>query len=685
MRFNVCIDIGGTFTDCVVADDAGTVEIFKSPTTPGQFELGFMDALALAAAHHGLELPAFLATCERIVHGTTVSTNALVEGKTVPTGFLCNKGHPDILTFREAPRKRCFDFRLDYPKPYVPRQMTAEIGGRIDAQGREHVPLVENDVRAAVDMLQRRSVQAIAVCFLWSTVNPAHELRARAIVHEMWPEVSVTLSHELNPIPREYRRAISTAIDASLHPIVSAYTKALAGALEANGFDTDHFLVATCTGGMMPPDAIVAKPIFSVMSGPTLAPVAAQHLTNAPDVVVVDMGGTTFDVAAIRDRRLIVNDEAMIGDDMLGIPKVDVRSVGAGGGSIAWVDVGGMIQVGPQSASAQPGPACYGLGGTEPTVTDANVVLGLIDPDDFLGGRMHLDAAAAEKAVGTLGQMLGLGLIETALTIHTTSNHNMIAAIEDITVMEGINPRESFLVAGGGAIGCHIGGIARELGIRRFMLPRFAAGLSAFGGLISTIKWEQATTVFSIAEDFALAAVNEALVSMRRKGAAFLERAGLEPETHHFECVFFGRYEFQSWEIEVPFDAAGGQLVEADIAKLTADFHRLHERIYGVKDEEDSVEFVSWKVRAFGEVARLKGDSDRVEQTYMPASEGQRTIFLSDPETPLAAQFYRTKNISSGAVIDGPAVIADDTTTIVIHPGSVATADENGNLVVVQA
>ena len=554
MGHTVCIDIGGTFTDCVVADAAGGLGIFKAPTTPGRFEKGFMDVLELAAAHHGTGLRDFLGDCDRIVHGTTVATNALIERKTAPTGFLCNAGHPDILTLREAPRKRCFDFRLDYPGPYVPRSHTAEVSGRIDAIGGEVEPLNEDDIRRAVAMFRKRGVEAIAVCFLWSTVNPAHERRAREIVHTAWPEVPVTLSHELNPIPREYRRAISTVIDASLYPIVSAYTEALRHALAAQDFNTDHFLVATCNGGMMPPAVVVAKPIFSVMSGPTLAPVAAQYLSPEPDVIVVDMGGTTFDVAAIRDGRLIVTAEAMIGDDMLGIPKVDVRSIGAGGGSIAWVDVAGMIQVGPESAGARPGPACYGLNGTRPTVTDANVVLGLIDPADFLGGCMRLDREAAEAAVGTLGDELGLGLVEAALTIHTACNHNMIAAIEDITVMEGINPRDSFLVAGGGAIGCHIGGIATELGIKRFMVPRFAAGLSAFGGLISNIRWEEATTLFTIADDFSLDVVNHVLSRMRDSGQAFLDRAGVARlPSSASTIVVYGRYEFQSWEIEVPF------------------------------------------------------------------------------------------------------------------------------------
>ena len=689
MGHTVCIDIGGTFTDCVVAGAGGGLEIFKAPTTPGRFERGFMDVLGLAADHHGVSLVDFLKDCDRIVHGTTVATNALVEGKTATTGFLCNAGHPDILTLREAPRKRCFDFRLDFPKPYVPRRHTAQVRGRIDAFGGEIEPFNEDDVRNAIDMFRRHGVEAIAICFLWSTVNPAHERRAREIVRESWPEMPVTLSHELNPIPREYRRAISTVIDASLHPIVSAYTDALRHALAEHDFNTDHFLFATCNGGMMPPAAVVEKPIFSVMSGPTLAPVAAQRLRPEPDVIVVDMGGTTFDVAAIRDRRLIVTAEAMLGDDMLGIPKVDVRSVGAGGGSIGWVDVAGMIRVGPESAGARPGPACYGLGGTRPTVTDANVVLGLIEPGDFLGGRMRLDREAAEAAVGALGDELGLGPVEAALTIHTACNHNMIAAIEDITVMEGINPRDSFLVAGGGAIGCHIGGIAAELGIKRFMVPRFAAGLSAFGGLISDIRREEATTLFTVADDFSIDAVNEVLARMREAGRAFLDRAGVPRADQRFDYVVHGRYEFQSWEIEVPFATTDGRLATEDVSRLAASFHELHQRIYGVKDEEDRVEFVTWKVRAVGLV---RGPEERADlPAAAPAGarplapDGRRRIVLDRAAGPIDAALYTAAGVPPGATIPGPAVIADETTTIIVHPRSSAVVDADGNFLVTMA
>jgi len=315
--FFACVDIGGTFTDLVVYSDATGLEIFKAPTTPGEFERGFMDAFELAAERHGLALEAFLAKVELIVHGTTVSTNALVEGKVAPVGLLCNEGHPDVLTLREAPRKRAYTVFIDYPQPFVARNRTCEIRGRIDALGNEQTPLREADVVEAVRHLKQCGVESIAVCLLWSIVNPAHERRIREIVEREWPGIPITLSHELNPIPREYRRMISTAINASLHPIVGAYVTKLGDVLRRAGY-RNELLIANCVGGMMPVEEIVRRPIYSVMSGPTLAPVAGMHLTTAENVIVVDMGGTTFDVSALRDRRLVVTPEATFGMEKIG-------------------------------------------------------------------------------------------------------------------------------------------------------------------------------------------------------------------------------------------------------------------------------------------------------------------------------------------------------------------------------
>ena len=680
MAFDVCIDIGGTFTDCVITEDRGEMRIFKSPTTPDRFARGVMDVLGLAAAHYGQEPGAFLASVDSIVHGTTVSTNALVEGRTARVGLICNEGHPDVLTLREAQPKRTFDWRLDYPDPFVPRHLTVEVAGRIDADGQEYAPLSEADVRAAIAHFRTMEVEAVAVCLLWSIVNSAHEDRVGEIFRQEWPEMPVTLSHRLNPIPREYRRTISAAIDASLHPIVGAYVGELRDSLAAAGFGKE-LLLANCIGGMMPPDEMLRKPIYSVMSGPTLAPIAASHLTEQEDVIVIDMGGTTFDVSAIRAGRLVVSPEAMFGEDRLGIPKVDVRSIGAGGGSIAWVDVGGLLHVGPRSAGAMPGPACYGKGGTEPTVTDANVILGIIDPDYYLGGRIRLDRAAAERAVGGVADVLGIDLVEAAYAIHTTSNHHMIAAIEDITVNEGINPRESYLVAGGGATACHVGEMVRELGIESFMIPKLTAGLSALGGLISDIKWEETATLHTDAARFAGPAVNALLARLRESGDDFLARAGVPAERRRFEYAFMGRYQYQSWEIEVPFTLTGPGIAEGDIETLVEGFHQTHERVYTIRIDEDLVEFTTWKVRAIG--ARWAGDA--VSRSTLPAQEGPlpqkspRRIYVRELGGLAELPVYDGGALGSGAVIAGPAVIEEETTTVLLLPGMTARTDAQGN------
>ncbi len=675
-----CIDIGGTFTDLVLHDPKNGLEIFKSPTTPGNFERGFMDVLAIAADRHGLDLRQFLGQMELLVHGTTVSTNALVEGKVASVGLICNAGHPDVLTLRESPRKRAFNVKIDFPPPYVPRSRTCEVRGRIDAMGNEIETLSDADVVAAVRHLKNCGVEAIAVCLLWSIVNPAHERRVRGIVEREWPGIPITLSHELNPIPREYRRTISTAINASLFPIVSAYTQKLSAVLKEAGF-RNELLIANCVGGMMPPDEIIRRPIYSVMSGPTLAPIAGMHLTTAENVIVVDMGGTTFDVSALRSRRLVVTPEATFGIEMLGIPKIDVRSVGAGGGSIAWVDAGGLLRVGPQSASARPGPACYGLGGTEPTVTDANVVLGIIDPDYYLGGRIRLDRAKAEAAVGKVAKKLKLSLIEAAYAIYTTSNHNMIAAIEDITVNEGIDPRDSYVVSGGGATACHIGEMARLMGIKRFMVPKFAAGLSAFGGLISDVRWEEMGTQHTTDREFELAKVNKLLAELVDRGTAFLTRAGFAKAKRRFEFAFQGRYLYQSWDIEVPFELKGGALRKADLATLVAAFHQMHERIYTIKDEMDVVEFTTWKVRAIGDTGGAKRAGKplpRQRGVLKPKSTRPVHVHGGKARTPI----YDGDALNAGGKIVGPAVIELPTTTIMLLPKQVATADRHGNFLV---
>jgi len=683
MAYQVCIDIGGTFTDCLVADGRGTIAIFKAPTTPGEFEKGFIDVLHVAAQAMGLSAADFMAQIALIVHGSTVSTNALVERKTAKVGLIVNAGHRDILLLREGPRKGAFQWRLDYPEAFVPRHLTKTVAGRIDARGRELMPLAHEEIVRAADDFRAAGVQAVAVGLLWSVVNPAHELAARAILAAELPGIPVTLSHDINPMPREYKRIIAAVIDASITPIVRTYIEKLRSALAQAGFGGE-LLLANCVGGMMPVADMIRKPIYSVMSGPTLAPMAALALSDEADIIVGDMGGTTFDVSALRDHQLIVTPDSMIHQDALGIPKVDVRSVGAGGGSIAWVDAGGLLHVGPQSAGARPGPACYDLGGEAATVTDANVVLGMIDPDYFLGGRMRLNPARAAAAVDQIAAQLGVTRTEAAYAIYTTSNHNMVAAIEEITVREGINPRESLFVCGGGATAIHIADMADILGLRRYLIPRFMAGLSAFGGLISDIRKEDSAVVLTSSADFDAARVTKALAALRQAGEQFLHDAGVTPEQRRFEYAVMGRYEYQSFDIEVPLTMTNGVVAASDLATLVEDFHRMHERIYSIRADRDIVEFTAWKLRAIGKRTgqdvwrhhRLAPQTGRVE------AKTERPVYDQTHRTRLALPVYDMAALGAGARLAGPCLIDAATFTAYLKTKHDGVVDDYGNVLV---
>ena len=683
MTYQVCIDIGGTFTDCLVSNEKGEISIFKSPTTPGEFEKGFINVLHVAAEGYDLTPDAFFQQVDLIVHGSTVSTNALVERKTVKVGLIVTEGHQDVLVLREGPRKGAFQWRLDYPEAYVPRHLTRTVSERIDARGRVVTALNRDDIVKAAEDFKKLGVEAIAVGLLWSVVNPEHELEIRQILEEKLPGVAITLSHEINPMPREYKRIIAAAIDASINPIVKRYIEKLRLALDETNFGGE-LLLANCVGGMMPVAEMIRKPIYSVMSGPTLAPMAALALSDEPDIIVGDMGGTTFDVSALRNHQIIVTPDSMIHHDSLGIPKVDVRSVGAGGGSIASVDAGGLLHVGPHSAGARPGPACYNKGGELPTVTDANVVLGIVDPDYFLGGKMQLRKDLAEQALSKVAGELGVSNEEAAYAIYTTSNHNMVAAIEEITVREGINPRDSFFVCGGGATAIHIAEMADILGLKRYMIPRFMAGLSAFGGLISDIRREDTGVLLTSSERFDPEGVNAVLSRLMESGDGFLDEAGVTRENRRFEFSFMGRYEYQSFEIEVPFTPENGQVTQAQLAEFVEAFHKMHERIYSIRADGDVVEFTAWKLRAIG---KRTGQDVWLSHTLHSQDgavqpKGFRNVYSHEIKAKEELPVYELAELGAGAQLAGPCIVDAETFTAYLKKGHDATVDTYGNLVV---
>ena len=604
MPYRIAVDTGGTFTDVVVAAPGGALTVGKAPSTPARSADGVKAGLADAARTMGISVEDLIGDADVLIYGTTWATNAIVTGTTAKTALLVTEGFPDILVYRQGGKLHPFELHIDPLKPYVPRRLTAEIPERVNSEGEVERALDEDAARAALAPLARQGVEAVAVCLLWSIKNPAHEERLGALIEEAMPGMPYTLSHRLNPILREYPRASSAAIDASLKPLMQRHLRALSDDLGAAGF-AGELLVSTVSGGLMHVEDVADRPIFMVKSGPAMAPLAGIAYAEAEglgrDVLVVDAGGTTFDVSMVRDGAVKYTRETWLGGlfsgHNLGLSSVDVRSVGAGGGSIAWIDPGGLLRVGPESAGADPGPACYARGGDAATVTDAAVVLGYIDPDAFLGGRMTLDVDAARRAVAALAEPLGKAVEETAAAILTLASETMIKAIEEITVNEGVNPRESVLVAGGGAAGLNILPIAAALGCDRVLLPKTAGALSACGAQYSDIVAEFSASHYARTDHWDEPSVNDTLADIDAEMEAFADRLRARGIARFRKDRFVdARYLNQQWETEIAMPAArfdGAGAVDA----LIAHFHEVHERLYGVKEENGLLECLNWKGR----------------------------------------------------------------------------------------
>ncbi len=686
MAYRISVDTGGTFTDVVISENGRIVLIEKALTTPERIFRGMEAALAIAAGRLGLSLAGLLAETELFIYGTTRAANAIVEATTARTALLVTEGFPDILLYREGGKAKPHDSSKDYPAPYIPRRHTFEIRERISAEGEVLTPLDRAQAEGVLATLKARKFEAVAVCLLWSVVNPEHEAAIGAMLEAHLPGVPYSLSSRLIPIVREYRRASATAIDASLKPLMERHLREMEEDLRAAGY-AGEILVSTSVGGCMNVEELATRPIHTVKSGPAMAPVAGRRYAAEEDaggnVIVCDTGGTTFDVGLIRDGNLVYSRDTWLGPKWTGhimsMSTVDVRSIGAGGGSIAHVDAGGLLRVGPRSAGSVPGPAAYGRGGTEPTVTDAAVVLGYIDPAFFLGGRMKLDAAAAATAIGRLAAQLGLAPEDAAYAVIHLANEHMIRAINEITVNEGINPRESLVLAGGGAAGMNIGLIAQELGCARVLVPATASALSASGMQFSDIVFEHSASALTRTNAFDFDTANGALDAIRAELDRFTAELG-DRARGRIRTEFFveARYLFQIWELDVPLPMARFE-TDADVRALDAAFDAAHERVFAMVDEESPVECVTWK----GRVTIALGDEDAIAppgetSPSAPAPDRRRRAYFGGGAW-VDAPIHTGANLAPGAEVPGPAVIEETTTTIVVFPGMTARRTADGN------
>ncbi|MEN6359748.1 MAG: hydantoinase/oxoprolinase family protein [Smithella sp.] len=683
MSYRVGVDIGGTFTDLVYVNPKGEINITKSSSIPGNAAQAVFNALKKASEAEKISVDDLLSQCEFFVHGATIATNAVLERKVAKTGLIVTKGFRDILILGPGRKPDTYNLRMEYPAPYIPRYRTLEVCERVDYAGNIIEPLNEDDVRKAIAQFKAWNVQAVAVALLWSITNPAHEQRIAQIIEEEWPGIPYSVSSEVQPIIREYLRYSATSLDASLKPVVGEYLSKLVGRLKDGGLKSE-VLVAVSVGGVMSARELMKKPVHSLLSGPSTGPLAglvvAEQL-NENNTMTIDMGGTSFEVSVAVDGRPAITRGAKVGNLATGINTVEVSTIGAGGGSIAWVDAAGMLHMGPQSAGADPGPACYGnTGGTEATVTDANVVLGYLDPDYFLGGQMKIDPKLSEKAIlEKVAKPLNISLIEAASAMYKVVNQNMVGSIEYITIKRGLDPRDYIMIVGGGAGASHAARLAQELRMKRVLVPKTAGGLCALGMLASDITFEMVGSLFTNSVRFDFDGVNRILADLEKRGVAALDAERIKNENRMYEYFVDARYPGQTNETAIQLRC--NFIDQKGLQELVADFHDTHQRMYGSSEPDNIVECSHWRVEARGLVPKLKFPH-QVPAAKKPAKnalKGMRKVYFEEFNGMVDTAVYDGTELRNGNFLVGPAVIEEPTTTIVVPPEVKVTVTEQGD------
>jgi N-methylhydantoinase A len=691
-RYRLGIDIGGTFTDATILDEAtGAIHIDKVSTTPADPSRGFMEAATRILRKVGVQP----GEVRFVVHGTTVATNAIIEGKVARTGFITTEGFRDMLEIARQVRPSLYDLLFVKPRPFVPRHLCYGVPERLDARGAVLVPLDEAAVRRVAKALRQEDVEAIAVCLLHSYVNPRHEKRIGEILHEEFPQALVTLSSEVAPEFREYRRASTTVINAGIQPVVARYLHNIEKRLVEAKFPPE-LLVMQSSGGVFSSKAAAEKPVFMVESGPAAGVMAAAYLGNTlghKNVISFDMGGTTAKAALIQNGRPRITKDyevgavARSGDAVasgypLRTPVVDLVEIGAGGGSIAWVDTGGKLRVGPSSAGADPGPACYGKGGNEPTVTDANLVLGRINPHYFLGGEIVLDVDRSRAAIaGRCARPLGLDVESAAHAVVEIANAAMVQALRLVSVQRGYDPRDFTLIAFGGAGPLHANRLAAETGMAATLIPLGPGITSALGLLVTDLKHDYAKTLMQRGDRLDFPALEATFEALTKQGEGTLRREGVNADAISHQRHADLRYVGQSFELSVPLPSAP---LDSRAAESIADaFHREHERAYGYCAPEEPIEWVNVRLTAVGKIVqpRLR-ELTGTASTVADAQKATRPVYFAESKGSGPCAIYDRYRLPASGVVAGPAIIEEFDSTTVIHPGFQALVDRFGNLLV---
>jgi N-methylhydantoinase A len=681
--FRIGIDVGGTFTDYVAFRGEHESVSGKTRSTPGRESDAVIDALRRVADAFGTGTQELLADTEVINFGTTVATNAMLEHKGARVGMLTTEGFRDVIDLRRGYKESLTDIRLAAPPPIVRRRHRAGVPERVGPDGTVLVPLDEDATRAAIARLADAGIRSFAVCLLQAQANPVHERRCAELIAEHDPGAHVSLSTSVLNQIGEFERFSTTLINAYLSPVLRDYMARLLDELSAGGF-SGQLLVMQSNGGTGAARDMGRNGAGALLSGPAGGVVAASALGAAaghPDVIGVDMGGTSYDLSLVRGGRPELRTDAWAARYRVALPILDIHTIGAGGGSIAWIDPGGALRVGPQSAGATPGPACYAAGGELPTVTDANLVLGYLSADNFLGGEMTIDRARAEAAIERhVAEPLGMGVVEAAVGIARIVNSNMSNGIRYVSVARGHDPRDFALLAFGGAAATHAPVQARDLGIRTILVPRAAGVLSAYGTLLSDLKLSTSAPCLGLAADADLEEVGGIFRGLR-EGNEELVRAG---DVHAVEQRLFAdfRYVGQVHELTVPVAGSDGRVTPEAWAQAIAAFHEAHEQLYTFRLTHKPVELITLRLDLIGLRPKLSWRWDAAAGgTGEPLPKARREAWLPDAGgtyAPCDTPVYDGPRIRPGQGLTGPAVIEEDNTTIVLHAGDRARLDDRG-------
>ena len=683
--YRLGIDAGGTFTDFVLADQTGQVRLFKALSTPQDPTLAIKNGLALMTEELGVSAQEIISNCDLCINGTTVGLNALIQLKGAKTGLICTAGHEDSLEIRLGHKEDGYRYDPDYPPAtmLVPRYLRRGVRERILSNGEIRTPLTEADVRAACEIFLAEGVETVAISFVWSVLDPVHERRAGEIVREMMPGVILTMGSELYPQVREYTRSSTAVVNAYLAPIMKRYVTAVDAYFQQLGAKQPVRYYQS-NGGLAIGQAMTDRSVYAINSGPASAPAAGLYVCapfGKTDVISVDMGGTSFDITLTKDGSTNINKNIDFLRYRIGVPMIQVETLGAGGGSIGWIDEMGLLQMGPQSAGSDPGPACYGQGGQLPTVSDANIVLGYLNPDGLVGGRLPLDAQKAYDAVKSIADPLGLTVERAAYGMFTIVNANMVNGIRRVTIERGYDPRDFVLVGAGGATAAHITALAADMGIDTIVLPKLASGLCAFGQIISDVKYNyMATAVLRLDNDAAYTRIDQLFTEIEAQGIAHLTSDGFGAGNTMIKRSLDMRYVGQVHECTVEI---GNFPVNAQtIDQIKAAFHARHEQLYTYAEPHSTVEVVNIESTVYGLVDKPKRMHIAPGKAADQAIKAYRDAVFSADGSRTRTPIYEGGALGAGAQIAGPAVIEEVTTTIVIEPGWSATLDASGSYLI---